>query len=165
MENNPDKDGGGGGSRPATALRNTGLRSIFKGRSRERERSPMPFPKRWIAAIALVATAILGLYGASQSGHGGGYTMGLVLFALSVGFLFTLVKKHFDGSGDEQLFTVFPRQPRNLWLLLVLLGVIGVACLGLAAASEGVVYWVGLALFIVCCVMGFRVIKLAFDRQ
>jgi uncharacterized membrane protein YiaA len=125
----------------------------------------MPFPKRWIAAFGLVLTALLGLYGAARSGQEGGYAMGLVLFALSLVFLFNIVKRHFDGTGDDRLFDIFPKQPRNLWLLLVALGLIGLFALALASAGGGVLYSVGIALFAVCCVMGLRVMKLAFDRK
>lgn len=124
----------------------------------------MLLPKRWSAAIGLALAALLGLYGAAESGHGSGYTLGLLLFGLSIGSLFMIVKRHFDGATDDRLFDVFPRRVRNLWLLLVALGVLAIGALGLASGG-GVLYSVGIALFVVCCLMGFRVIGLAFDRS
>ena len=124
----------------------------------------MLLSKRWIAAVWLALVALLGLYGAADSGQGSGYVLGLTLFVLSIGSLFLIIKRHFDGANDEQMFEIFPHRVRNLWLLLILLCVTAIGSLGLASSSD-VLYSVGIALFAVCCLMGFRVIGLAFDRR
>ena len=124
----------------------------------------MLFPRRWITAIALAFSALLGLIMAADSGNGAGYPLGLTLFALSTGFFFRLIKHHFDGKKEDRLFDIFPSRPDNLWLLLILLGIVGLVALGLASTG-GVLYSIGIAMFVVSCLMGFRVLKLAFDRS
>ena len=124
----------------------------------------MLFPRRWIAATTLAVSALLGLIVAAGSGNGAGYPLGLALFALSTGFFFRLVKHHFDGKSEDRLFDIFPSRPHNLWLLLVLLGMLALVALGLASTG-GLLYSIGIAVFVVSCLMGFRVLKLAFDRS
>lgn len=121
--------------------------------------------KRLTAATACGLFGVIGLFVAAGAASDGGYVLGLLLFAASLLSNFWMMKQHFDGVPEEETFDIWPEKPRNGWLLLVVLGILGIVGLFLAAGGDSYFYWFGVFLFVVCCVMGLATMKTIYDRK
>jgi hypothetical protein len=121
--------------------------------------------RRLLAAVVVGGAGLYGLYSAAGAGSSSGYTLGLLLFAAGVGCVFWMLKQHYDGVPETRLLDIWPQRPRNGWLLLLVLGVLGLVGLFLAAGGDPYLYWFGLSLFVACCVMALMAMKTIYDRR
>lgn len=120
---------------------------------------------RWIAGAGIGLLGLIGLFSAANAGGGGGYVLGILLFIVAVLIVFRLIADHFDGVPDDRLIDLWPRQPRNGWILFIVLVALGLAGLIIASRSGHAFYWFGIALFAACCVLGLFTLKAIYDAR
>lgn len=118
----------------------------------------------WGAGAAIALAGILGLWQAARTPHDGLYIAGLVLFAACIVAIMGMIRQRYDGVPDRQVLDIWPRRPRNGWVLLAVLGILGLGGL-VIAASDRTLSTVGLSLFLVACIMGFLTLRKTFDRM
>lgn len=118
----------------------------------------------WGAGAAIALAGVLGLWQASRTPHEGPYIAGLALFAACIVAIMRMIRLRYDGVPDRQALDIWPRRPRNGWILLTVLGVLGLGGL-VIAASDRALSTVGLSLFLVACIMGFLTLRKTFDRM
>lgn len=121
--------------------------------------------KRLLAAAAGGAAGLYGLYSAADAGSSSGYVLGLLLFAAGVGWVFWMLRQHYDGVPETAVLDIWPQQPRNGWILLLALSLTGLIGLFLASGGDAYLYWFGLSLFVACCVMALMAMKTIYDRR
>lgn len=120
---------------------------------------------RWIAGVAFGLLGLVGLFTAARAGSGGGYILGILLFVAAVLVVFRLIKDHYDGVPDDRLLDIWPRNPRNGWIMFIVLVVFGLIALFIAADGDHALYWFGIALFAACCVLGLLTLKAIYDAR
>ncbi len=120
--------------------------------------------KRWAVALGFALLGLLGLFGAARAGSGGDYFAGLAMFVAAVIVVMALVKQHFDGASEDRLFDVWPGRPRDNWVVLAGLAVLGLFGLFLAAGDPGA-YRVGLGLAAASVWFGGYTLKHIYDLR
>ena len=121
---------------------------------------------RWVAGAVLALAAVAGLFVAHGAEPGtAGYAGGLALSALCVAGVFGLIS---TAYGRSPLARVDPYPARGplAWALggvVAVAGLFGLFSAG-AAASDGPVYYQGLAVFGLAVAFDFLLMKAWFDR-
>lgn len=118
----------------------------------------------WGAGAAIALAGLLGLWQAARTPHEGLYIAGLVLFTACVVAIMRMIRLRYDGVPDRQALDIWPSRPRNGWVLLTVLGLLGLGGV-VVAASDRALSMVGLSLFLVACIMGFLTLRKTFDRM
>ncbi|HUK61277.1 MAG TPA: hypothetical protein VLV50_18750 [Stellaceae bacterium] len=118
----------------------------------------------WLGYLVLGAAGIFGLFTASASADAATYDAGLIAFAIAVVLIAVRMKRQFDGTEAGFLLPISPAGADTLFVTVAILAVLGLVGAVLAAAVGGMLYGIGLALFIVCAALIFIEVKRYFDR-
>ncbi len=119
----------------------------------------------WLGYVLLAAAAILGLFTASGAPDSATYASGLATFALAVALIALRMNRQLGGREIGFLLPISVESADALIITVALLTLLGVVGAVLAAAVGGVVYTIGLALFIVCGAVIFFEMKRYFDHR
>jgi hypothetical protein len=119
----------------------------------------------WAQFVVLGLFAVIGALTASQGDAPGDYACGMWLVLGSVAVAFLRLKAWFDGRDIGWGSFLFVDTMQNLWIVIPLFTVIGLAGLFIAAGYEyGSLHDAGIALFIVSGLTVFLTLKRVFDR-
>jgi hypothetical protein len=119
----------------------------------------------WGQFVVLGLCAVIGAFGASQGGAPGDYACGMLLLLGAVALAFMRLKAWFDGRDLGWSSFLFVDTMLNLWIVIPLFAIIGLAGLFIAAGWEyGSLHDAGIALFITSGLVVFLSLKRVFDR-
>jgi hypothetical protein len=119
----------------------------------------------WLGHVFLAAAAVQGLFTASGDADSATYAAGLATFFVAVLVIFVRIKRQLDGRDVGFLLPVAATNADSLFVTVAVLAVLGLVGLVLAATVGGLLYSIGLALFIISAALIFGDIKSYFDLR
>lgn len=119
----------------------------------------------WLGYFFLGAAAVLGLITASGGSDDATYASGLATFAVAVLLIAWRMKRQLDGCEIGFLLPISAAGSDTLLVTIAVLAALGLAGAILAATVGGMLYGIGIALFIISSAFIFIEIKRYFDRS
>jgi hypothetical protein len=119
----------------------------------------------WLGYVFLTAAALLGLFTARGDADAVTYGVGLATFFVAVALIVVRMNRQLNGRDVGFLLPVTPGDVDSLLVTIAVLVVLGLVGAVLAATVGGVLYGIGLALFVVSVLLIFTDMKRYFDLR